>query len=204
MSRARVLADFVGGTSTISGNPTFTGTATGAGSEGLVNLETQETSTAVTDIKFGPDVFNTTYDRYRVFGRLYPATDNVYLGFLFLNNSESDITGSNYYYYNINNQATTNSAVGCVCGNVGAVSVTEAGVFFTANIWLPHVGSTNYQSMHFSQAHRVNASQIVATDASANHLRYDQVSTQPEGVKYYFSSGNISKALISVFAVTGG
>tara|TARA_R100001510_G_scaffold35115_1_gene31620 strand:- start:1705 stop:2262 length:558 start_codon:yes stop_codon:yes gene_type:complete len=31
MSRARVLANFVGGTSTISGAPTFTGTVTGAG-----------------------------------------------------------------------------------------------------------------------------------------------------------------------------
>jgi hypothetical protein len=31
MSRARVLADFVGGSSTISGNPTFTGTTVGAG-----------------------------------------------------------------------------------------------------------------------------------------------------------------------------
>jgi len=31
MSRARVLADFVGGSSTISGTPTFTGTVTGAG-----------------------------------------------------------------------------------------------------------------------------------------------------------------------------
>ena len=31
MSRARVLADFVGGTSTISGTPTFTGSVTGAG-----------------------------------------------------------------------------------------------------------------------------------------------------------------------------
>ena len=32
MSRARVLADFVGGTSTISGAPTFTGAVSGAGS----------------------------------------------------------------------------------------------------------------------------------------------------------------------------
>tara|TARA_Y100000114_G_C11757232_1_gene327563 strand:- start:24 stop:575 length:552 start_codon:yes stop_codon:yes gene_type:complete len=31
MSRARVLADFVGGTTTISGNPTFTGSTVGAG-----------------------------------------------------------------------------------------------------------------------------------------------------------------------------
>tara|TARA_X000001036_G_scaffold235562_1_gene219858 strand:+ start:19 stop:654 length:636 start_codon:yes stop_codon:yes gene_type:complete len=31
MSRARTLANFVGGTSTIVGNPTFTGTTTGAG-----------------------------------------------------------------------------------------------------------------------------------------------------------------------------
>ena len=204
MSRARVLANFIGGTTTISGTPTFTGTVTGAGSDGLVHLETQETSTAVANIKFGPDVFNTTYDRYRVFARMYPSNDNVYTAFLFLDNSEGFITGSNYYYYNINNGSTANSTVGYVSGNVGAVSVVESGVFFNADIWLPHVGSTNYQSMHFSQAHRVNASQIVATDASANHLRYDQVSTQPEGVVYYFSSGNIAKALISVFAVTGG
>ena len=33
MSRARVLADFVGGTTTISGTPTFTGTVTGAGKD---------------------------------------------------------------------------------------------------------------------------------------------------------------------------
>ena len=182
----------------------FTGTVTGAGSEGLVHLETQKTSTAVANIKFGPDVFNTTYDRYRVFARMYPANDNVYANFLFLNNSEDFITGTNYYYYNINNGGTANSAIGYVSGRVGAVSVVESGIFFSANIWLPHVGSTNYQSMHFSQAHRVNASQIIATDASANHLRYDQVSTQPEGIVYYFSSGNIAKALISVFAVTGG
>jgi len=32
MSRARVLADFIGGTTTVSGTPTFTGTVSGAGS----------------------------------------------------------------------------------------------------------------------------------------------------------------------------
>lgn len=37
MSRARDLADFVGGTTTISGNPTFTGTVTGAISFAVVS-----------------------------------------------------------------------------------------------------------------------------------------------------------------------
>ena len=204
MSRARVLADFVGGTTTISGTPTFTGTVTGAGSDGLVHLETQETSTAVANIKFGPDVFNTTYDRYRVFARMYPANDNVYTAFLFLDNSESFITGSTYYRYAINNGSSTNSTIGYVSGNVGNAAATEGGVMFFADIWLPHVGSTDYASMHFSQAERINASQTIVDDSAVNILRYDQVTTQPEGVVYYFSSGNISKALISVFAVTGG
>ena len=53
----------------LAGNYAFTGTVTGAGSEGLVHLETQETTTAVASIKFGSDVFNTTYDRYYVVGR---------------------------------------------------------------------------------------------------------------------------------------
>ena len=38
MTRARVLADFVGGTTTISGTPTFTGTVTGAGAGTASNL----------------------------------------------------------------------------------------------------------------------------------------------------------------------
>tara|TARA_R100001440_G_C2491858_1_gene115192 strand:+ start:48 stop:650 length:603 start_codon:yes stop_codon:yes gene_type:complete len=188
----------------LADNFAFTGTVTGAGSEGLVHLETQETSTAVADIKFGPDVFNTTYDRYRVFARMYPASDNVYAAFLFLNNSEADITGTNYYRYSINNGGTANSTFGYVSGVVGNVDVTEGGIMFFADIWLPHVGSTDYASMHFAQAFRVNTSQNMVNDSAVTILRYDNITTQPEGIKYYFSSGNISKALISVFAVTGG
>lgn len=182
----------------------FTGTVTGAGSEGLIHLETQETTTAVADIKFGPDVFNTTYDRYRVFARMYPASDNVSTYFTFLDNSEADITGANYYRYTSNNGSSLNANIGFITPNVGSVDATETGVMFFADIWLPHVGSVDYSSMHFGQAFRVNASQVPANDSTVCQLRYDYVTTQPEGIKYHFSSGNITKALISVFAVSEG
>lgn len=39
MSRARTLANFVGGTSTISGTPTFTGTVTGAGGGKILQVK---------------------------------------------------------------------------------------------------------------------------------------------------------------------
>ena len=50
MSRARVLADFVGGTTTISGNPTFSGTVAGAGAMSLVHSSTATSGTTL-DLK---------------------------------------------------------------------------------------------------------------------------------------------------------
>ena len=49
MSRARVLADFVGGTTTISGNPTFTGTASGAGKILQIKQHVEDTATSFTN-----------------------------------------------------------------------------------------------------------------------------------------------------------
>lgn len=48
MSRARVLADFVGGNTTISGDPTFTGTVTGAGAAGYTKTAQTTTNGAAT------------------------------------------------------------------------------------------------------------------------------------------------------------
>ena len=183
----------------------FSGTVTGAGSEGLIHLETQEVTSAVADVKFGNDRFNTTYDQYRVFGRMVPATDAVNLYYRFLNSSESDITGTSYYRWSNNNGSTSNADHGRISSAIGASSVTECGIQFVADIWLPHVGSTaDYASMVVGRTGRINNDQNPRTDVFVSQLRYDQVTTQPEGIKFYFSSGNISKALISVFVVSQG
>jgi hypothetical protein len=181
----------------------FTGTVTGAGSEGLVHLETQETTTAVADIKFGSDVFNTTYDRYVIKGRLYPSTDNKFLYFRFLDSAEADLSVSNSYRYSRNNGTAVNATFGLL-GEATGTAAAEAGVLFLADIWLPHVGNSNYQSMLFGRTMRVSAATNPRDDAMAVYFRYDKDTTQPEGIKFYMSSGDIARAKISVFGVSEG
>lgn len=180
----------------------FTGTVSGAGSEGLVHLETQETTTAVASIKFGSDVFNTTYDRYYVVGRALPSTD-ADLYFRFLDSSETELTASSSYRWSLNSGANTNATYGRITSQIGAVHNIEHGVMWECNIWLPHVGLTDYDTLVTTTAARINGSNNIAYDDSAIMFRYDQDSTQPVGVVFYMSTGNFAKATISVFAVSG-
>jgi hypothetical protein len=76
MTQARTLADFVSGTTTITGNPTFSGTVAGAG--GMVLLNTYTVSSAsVTEIIWNNTYFNSTYDKYLLQGRWGFDTDNI-------------------------------------------------------------------------------------------------------------------------------
>lgn len=70
MTRARVLADFIGGTTTISGTPTFTGTVTGAGALALVH-----SATATSGSAFDWTGASTTYDQYLVYFNIDPSAD---------------------------------------------------------------------------------------------------------------------------------
>jgi hypothetical protein len=171
---------------------------------GLVHLETQEATSAVADIKFGPDVFNTTYDIYRIFGRVYPDTDTVNLRFRFLDNSETDLTGTSYYRFANSSGTVSNETYGKASSTLGAAANTEFGLLFSADVWLPHVGSINYESVLVSRTARANNAQEPKEDILVNSLRYDKITTQPEGIRFFLSSGNMAKALISVFGVSEG
>ena len=186
----------------LAGNYAFTGTITGAGSEGFIHLETQETTTAVASMKFS-DVFNTTYDRYYIVGRALPATDGVSLQFSFMDSSESNLSTSISYRYTLNGNTNTNDTKGVLTSTIGAVHGIECGVMWTMDIWLPHVGTTDYMTMGKSIAHRVNTGNNSQRDEASIFFRYDQDTTQPQGMNFYMISGNFSKATISVFAVSG-
>lgn len=68
MSRARTLANFVGGTSTIVGNPTFTGTTVGAGKVLKVSISNiTASSTRASATSFADDLD---------FGSFTPSTSN--------------------------------------------------------------------------------------------------------------------------------
>ena len=53
-------------------------------------------------------------------------------------------------------------------------------------------------------AHRMNTGNNFERDATSCLFRYDLDSTQPAGISYYMSTGNIAKAMISVFGVSEG
>lgn len=180
-----------------------TGAGGGAGG-GLVHLETQEATTAVTNIKFGSDVFNTTYDRYYVLGRTIPATDGAKLYFRFLDSAETNLTTADSYRYVRNNASSVNATFGLMVEGTGSVHDAETGILFLADIWLPHVGNQNYQSMVFTRGFRVNQSVDPRDDACVCIFRYDKDTTQPEGINFFFSSGNHERAKISVFGVSEG
>lgn len=182
----------------------FTGTVTGAGSEGLIHLETQNTTTAVADMSFGNDVFNTTYDRYYIVCRMTVATSGASVYFRFLDSTETEISGVTNYRYTINNGSGSNNTFGILCQGVGSNQDTESGAMIFANVWLPHVANQDYESHVFSESHRINDSQVGRSDHIHNQLRADVITTQPEGMKIYPSTGNFAKAMISVFAVSEG
>jgi hypothetical protein len=183
----------------------FTGTVTGAGGNaGLVHLETQVTTTAVADIKFGADVFNTTYDKYVVKGRVLPATNSARLYYRFLNNAEADLTATDSYRYARNNSSGDNYTFALIAEETGTHHEAETGVLFLADIWLPHVGDNDYQSMVFARAFRVSGGTQPRDDTVVSYFRSDRDTTQPEGIKFYWSTGNIAKASISVFGVSEG
>ena len=171
---------------------------------GLVHLETQEATSAVADIKFGPDVFNTTYDIYRIFGRVYPATDSTNVVFRFLDNSETDLTGTAYYRHANSSGTVNNDVSGKISSTLGAAANAEFGLLFSADVWLPHVGATDYASCIVSRTARANNAQDPKEDILVNVFRYDNITTQPEGMRFFMSSGNMAKALISVFGVSEG
>jgi hypothetical protein len=183
---------------------TFTGTVSGAGSEGLVHLETQNATSAVANIKFGPDVFNTTYDKYYVIGRALPATDNVNFQYRWLDNSEAQLTATDSYRYRLNNSASSNNTVGVLTGSVGSVHAVETGLQFFGDVWLRHDGTLDLQAMAHFYVNRVSTATDPTSVICTSQFRWDRDTTQPEGMMFYFSSGNIEKAQISVFGVSEG
>jgi len=182
----------------------FTGTVSGAGSEGLVHLETQEVTSAVTGLKFGSDVFNTTYNRYVVKGRILPTADGNDIRFRFIDSSEADITTANHFKRAINNGSSTTTDHLQLIRSIGTAANNETGAFFHIEIWLPHVGNSDYQSMVHSRGMRLNTSQVPSEEVAVGVLRFDTEPTQPEGIHLYMSSNNIDKANVSVFGVSKG
>ena len=165
----------------LADNFAFTGTVTGAGSEGLVHLETQ-TGTGVASVKFGNDVVNVNnYKKYKIFGRSRPASDDKDLRFRFMDSSENDIT-TTAYRGSTNGNGTSTLSYFDISSAIGAVLDYEAGCMFEGQIDIQHLGNDDFQAMLSTRLIKVNTAGNLTYILSNGLFRYDVTTTQPAGV----------------------
>lgn len=99
MSRARVLADFVGGTTTISGTPTFTGTVTGAGSSSGFRFIKKVTISSSNGLFDATDLFSADYNHYKLMWEINNSVNDVSTHFRLIQASDGTVdTGNNIDY----------------------------------------------------------------------------------------------------------
>jgi len=89
MSRARVLADFVGGTTTISGTPTFTGTVTGAGTNSGLRFIKKVTLTSSNGVFSATNLFSADFSHYQLFWEIKNSTNNTLNHFRWIKASDN-------------------------------------------------------------------------------------------------------------------
>ena len=135
MTRARVLADFVGGTTTISGTPTFTGTVTGAGGGKVLKASISEIATQNTranansfanDLDFGSFTPSTSSSTVLIYGVAYMDTDyQYYLDYKWVIDGTDYTTGNGDSTMRVYNGVTNNSLGYIPCPIMTSVSNTD-------------------------------------------------------------------------------
>ena len=189
----------------LADNFAFTGTVSGAGSEGLVHLETQ-TGTNVTSVKFGNDVVNiNNYKKYHIIGRALPAGDNVALRLRFMDASENDISTTDAYKYGHNGGTNVQITYIQLSSSIGSTGNLESGVLFNTSIDIEHLGATDFQAIVSSHLTRNNSGNNWTYSLVDGGYGYSVDSTQPAGFHFYTQGGaGFERVRISLFGVTEG
>ncbi|MDC0564296.1 hypothetical protein OAP51_05820 [Alphaproteobacteria bacterium] len=188
----------------LADNFAFTGTVSGAGSEGLVHLETQ-TGTDVASVKFGNNLVNiNNYKKYYVIGRVLPVTDGGKQRLRFMDAAGNDIATTNAYRGSVNSGTTSYLDYINISGNMGSSNSVESGGLFFTNIDIQHIGTADFQAQASSYLSFNNTGNNYSYQLSNFGYNYGYDSTQPAGFNFYPSAGNYARVRISLFGVTEG
>ena len=189
-------------TGNIAFNKPVTGTA-------MVKLLDADIS-GVAEYIINSTYINSTYDNYRLYARLLPASDNVDLrGQLYVDtdiNGSGSLPGGNIYGYEngANSSSTYNNNNTASYGTIGVSNMGNAtgegiGVvfdFMNVNHFSPSGGCT------FTNYHYNNSG---ATGSSNGSLTIGVPSTYYNhyirGIKLYFGSGNIANGNIKLYGL---
>lgn len=197
MSRARVLADFIGGTTTISGTPTFTGTVSGAGSLALVH-----SATATSGDAFDWTGASTTYDQYLVYFNIDPSADvNINLRIYDNAGTPALNTGSSDYGHGSINEGGASAVNNNTASNIkihtggGGASASE---FYTGHFFfLNPMNSSFFTSI---------SGCVNADNTSSGHIiqwfaGQRLAAEENKGFSLYLSTGTFTNASIKIFGM---
>ena len=186
-----------------------TGATSGVGAGAMVKLLEADIS-SVAEYIINSTYINSTYDNYRLYARLLPASDNVDLrGQLYVDtdiNGSGSLPGGNIYGYEngANSSSTYNNNNTASYGTIGVSNMGNAtgegiGVvfdFMNVNHFSPSGGCT------FTNYHYNNSG---ATGSSNGSLTMGVPSTYynhyVRGIKLYFGSGNIANGNIKLYGL---
>jgi hypothetical protein len=193
MSRARDLANFIAGNTTIIGDPTFTGTVTGAGdAAGLKLLNKVTIADATTaSVTFDETYINSTYDNYFIQCVWKVGTDSTNLFARFLQSGGTEISDSFYHRFEngYNENFQTNQNHTRLSSPVGNSGVQEAGAY--GQIYLSMKTSDSFEPtimgiVMYSKTTSFMGQQLVGG-------RYRGSTSITGGIKLYTSQGNFGQ-----------
>ena len=194
MTRARNFANV------ISGNFDLPATALdNAGGAGLIHLNTTSltSSDSANSISF-TQMDSSAYSHYVIICRCAITTDSIMYA-RFLDSSDAEITGTNYYQYTGSTSSTQMTLHSDVVGD-GANNETGFHGRFDISIKQAAANKNVSPSVLVTAGMVENAGTIFLSQ-NYNHLRPDLSTTQPEGIKIYLSSTDTFKhAVFSLFA----
>lgn len=190
MTQARTLADFVAGTTTITGNPTFSGTVGGAG--GFVKLSTQTLTADATEVVFNSLIDTSSATNYKIVAQGHITGDGNKVRAVFRDSSDSDLNASNSYRGRIRASLTpSNYTYMELCEGVGGVSAVETGFTLNLDLMLINLAANTSIMPHLTgQWHIVQNNENPYIEHCGYVMRPDYVTTDVAGIRFFPSSGS--------------
>ncbi len=159
-------------------------------------------SSAVSEYDVSSTYINSTYDDYFVKFNFFPATDNVDLEFrVFVGGS---IQTGNIYGFEIGAMSSS-TYEGSNATDNGRFNVTNVGSAsgegISGHFHMHNINSTTHSFTMMGQSTQYNTSALPNANHFSSHLIPANKADVVNGIRFYFSSGNIASGNVKVYGI---
>jgi len=182
-------------------NVTFSGTVTGDNGGGLVKLFSGTIGSVATYDTINSTYINTSYDKYKIYYYIKPATDNTDLRMRFYVGG-SIIDASNTYSYetaSMNGESQSNQGVDHMQVNYEGIG-NDTGEGISGFMELQNVNNTLFACGYTGMASMYRNSTHYHM-WMAGIFKIANLSSVVNGLRFYMSSGNIAEGTIQVYGI---